>query len=406
VSRSIAVTLSRWSGYSWLVAVLAMLVVTISNGMTNAGLTVFDESLLNEFQCGVASLKTRDSITFLGGSLFVLGAGWLVDRHGFKPFLMLGLGLLSVTYYLYSHAQSLVQLYLLHLLFALVIAMAGNMTAIVTAATWMPKRRGLAIGMTVAGTSIGGTLIPPIATALNTRFGWRTSMRLESLWPLILLIVIAVLLRNRPKAASDSSQAAVESRQGMPFKEVVRRSQFYRVVGSGALTFFSILALFSHLFLYMRSLEFDPVKASLALSTLSIAGLCGKLLSGWVSDRLDPYGLLTIQMGMMFVGLLGITFLPDAVWLFLVVAGFGWGSLHTLYNFILIALFGLRDAGKINGSLSLAGALGGGLGIFVTGVLHDALGGYPSAFAVVCIVMFVGFLMTIGLRPPAEPQST
>jgi MFS family permease len=406
VNRSIAVSLSRWTGYPWLVAVLSMLVVTISNGMTNAGLTVFDESLLNEFQCGVASLKTRDSITFLGGSLFVLGAGWLVDRFGFKPFLMLGLGLLSGTYLLYSHAQSLVQLYLLHVLFALVIAMAGNMTAIVTAATWMPKRRGLAIGMTVAGTSIGGTLIPPVANALNSRFGWRASMQIESLWPLALLIVIAVLLRNRPKAALDSSQAAVESHQGMPFREVVRWSQFYRVILSGSLTFFAILALFSHLFLYMRSLDFDPARASLALSTLSLAGLTGKLLSGWVSDRVDPYRLLTIQMGMMLTGLLGITFLPDAVWVFLVVAGFGWGSLHTLYNYILITLFGLRDAGKINGSLSLAGALGGGLGIFVTGVLHDALGGYHSAFGVVCGVMFVGFLLTLGLRPPTQPQPT
>ena len=41
-----AVALSRWRGYSWLVALLALLVVTISNGMINSGITVFDESLL------------------------------------------------------------------------------------------------------------------------------------------------------------------------------------------------------------------------------------------------------------------------------------------------------------------------------------------------------------------------
>jgi len=276
------------------------------------------------------------------------------------------------------------------------------MTAIVTAATWMPHRRGLAVGMAIAGTSVGGIFIPPLATALNGRFGWRTSMRLESMWPLLLLVVLALLLRNRPTDTSETSTAAAESRQGMPFREVLRQPQFYRVALAGALTYFAILALFSHLFLYMRSLDYAPARASLGLSTLALAALTGKLLSGWVSDRVNPYRFLTIQMALMFIGLLGITLAPGVVWLFLVIAGFGWGSLHTLYNFILLTLFGLRDAGKINGSVSLAEAVGGGLGIFITGVLHDAAGGYPAAFAFVCAVMFIGFLMTLGLKPATE----
>jgi predicted MFS family arabinose efflux permease len=403
VNRSLAVVLSRWRGYSWLVAGLALLVVTTSNGMINSGLTVFDESLLNEFGCTVAQLKTRDSITFLGGSLLVLGAGWLVDRYGFKPFLLLGMMLLSTGYILYSQAQSLVQLYLIHLLFAAVIALAGNMTAIVTAATWMPKRRGLAVGMAIAGTSVGGMLIPPLANALNTRFGWRSAMKVESVWPLLLLVVLAVVLRNRPKRGAVTGGDPAETTgtdEGLPFRDVVRRPQFFQVALAGAATYFAVLALFSHLFLYMRSLDYEPARASLGLSTLALSALVGKLGSGWISDRVNPYRLLRLQMFTMLAGLLGVTLAPGAVWFFLVLTGLGWGSLHTLYNYILITLFGLRDAGKVNGSVSVAEAAGGGLGIFVTGVLHDAAGGYPSAFAAVCGVMFAGVLLTLRLRPP------
>ena len=92
MSRSIAVTLSCWRGYPWLVAVLAMLVVLTSNAMTNAGLTVFDESLLEELGCTVAELKVRDSITFLAASLLVLFAGWLVDPNAFGGLVAGGLG--------------------------------------------------------------------------------------------------------------------------------------------------------------------------------------------------------------------------------------------------------------------------------------------------------------------------
>lgn len=406
MSRSIANALSRWRGYSWLVAILALLVVTLSNGMTNAGLTVFDESLLKELGCTVGQLKIRDSITFLGGSLLVLGSGWLVDRFGFKPFLLIGLALLSISYLLYSFAESLTQLYLLHMVFASVIALAGIMTSIVTAATWMPQRRGLAIGITIAGSSVGGMLLPPLANALITRYGWRDAMRLECLAPLVLLVVLLVVLRNRPSVESgvddDAAAAATAAAEGMPYAEVLRRPQFYQVALAGSLTYYAVLSLFSHLFLYMRSLDFEPAQASLGLSTLALSGLVGKLGSGWISDRIDPYRLLRLQMFMMFAGLVGITLVPGLIWPLLVFTGFAWGNLHTLYNYILITLFGLREAGKINGSVSVANAAGGGFGILLTGLAHDALGGYPAAFTIVCGVMFVGALLTLRLRPPAE----
>lgn len=405
MTRSIPVILSRWRGYSWLVAVLALLVVLTSNAMTNAGLTVFDESILDEFGCSIGQLKVRDSITFLATSLLVLVAGWLVDRYGFKPFLLLGLSLLGTAYLLYSQAQTLAQLYLLHLLFAFVLALAGITVSIITAATWMPERRGLAIGMTVAGTSIGGMLIPPVANALNGAFGWRAAMRMEAVWPLLLAVVLLVVLRNRPKkdgTETDEAAAATRAGEGMAFSDVLRRRQFYQVAFAGSLTFFAVLSLFSHLFLYMRSHDFDPAAASLALSLFSLAGLVGKLGSGWISDRIDPYRLLRLQMFTMLAGLLGVTFAPSFIWLFLIITGLGWGSLHTLFNYILITLFGLRDAGKINGLVSVGNSAGGGLGILVTGVAHDAMGGYPAAFAIVCGVMFVGALLTLRLRPPVD----
>ena len=332
----------------------------------------------------------------------------LVDRFGFKPFLLIGLALLSVSYLLYSFAESLTQLYLLHVVFASVLALAGIMTSIVTAATWMPQRRGLAIGITIAGSSVGGMLLPPLANALITRYGWRDAMRLECLAPLVLLIVLLVVLRNRPSMESgvddDAAAAATGAAEGMSYAEVLRRPQFYQVALAGSLTYYAVLSLFSHLFLYMRSLDFEPSRASLALSTLALSGLVGKLGSGWISDRIDPYRLLRLQMFIMFAGLVGITLVPSLIWPLLVLTGFAWGNLHTLYNYILITLFGLREAGKINGSVSVANAAGGGFGILLTGLAYDALGGYAGAFAIVCAVMFVAALLTLPLRPPVNDQ--
>lgn len=374
-----------------------MLLVATSNGMINAGITVFDESLLEEFGWSLTQLKTRDSITFLGASVLVLASGWAVDRFGFKPLLLLGMATLSLAYFFYAEVKSLTHIYLLHGLFALVAASAGNMTNIVAAASWNPSHRGMAVGMTIAGTSVGGMLLPPLANWLNQTQGWRESLRIEAVIPFVMFIVVLLLLGNRrADNRGDSDQGRSE---GMAFRDALRQSQFYLIAIAGAFTYFAILALFSHLFLYMRSLQFSPASASYALSVLSLAALTGKLASGWLADKINPFVFFKIEMGLMLLGLLGISQLPGAIWVFLLITGLGWGGLHTLYNFILLHLFGLRDAGKINGFVSVFEAAGGAAGIFFTGLVHDLWGGYNAALLMVVLVMTAGTLLILPLRP-------
>ena len=105
----------------------------------------------------------------------------------------------------------------------------------------------------------------------------------------------------------------------------------------------------------------------------------------------------------MFAGIAGIALLPASVWLFLPLAGFGWGGLHTLYNFILLHLFGMRDAGKINGTVSVGEAAGGAAGIFLTGLVYDLGGGYGPAWTMVLMVMGLGTLLIMPLREKAAP---
>ena len=93
--------------------------------------------LLEHFDVSIGQLKLRDSISFLGSSLFVLMAGVWVDRHGTKRTLMVGLVLLALVYSAYPMATSLTQVYGLHVVRRRS-ACAGNMTAIVTAAHAFP----------------------------------------------------------------------------------------------------------------------------------------------------------------------------------------------------------------------------------------------------------------------------
>jgi predicted MFS family arabinose efflux permease len=374
------------------IACLCLIVVTTSNGMINSGLSVYDEVLAVHFDVSIAQLKLRDSISFLASTVFIVIAGVWVDRFGSKPLLLAGLLLLSAVYCLYPLAPNLRYVYGLHGLFALILACAGNMTAIVTAAFWFPQARGLAIGMAVAGTSVGGMIIPPLAAMAIDHWGWQTAMRVQAMWPVLVFILVLVALPNARTRINANGSVLPAS-----FAHILRSSAFYKITAAASLTYYAALSMFSHGFLYFRSLQLEPSAAAILLSILSVSALVGKLLTGYLSDRYPFDFAFRLQMLLMVAGLavllLGREWLEWAV----VIAGYGWGGLHALYNIVLVRLFGIEVAGKVNGTVSMAEAVGGSLGIAATGYLAT-VASYDTAFGVALCLCILA-LMLVWVTP-------
>lgn len=374
-----------------------MLAVASTNTMINAGLTVYDEALLTDFGWSLGELKLRDTINFLGASMLVVGVGILIDRVGYKPPLMFGLLLLAGVYFFYSFISSLSHIYILHGLLAMVLASAGNMVGIIAAVSLMPSRRGLAVGITLAGSSIGGIFIPPLATWLIQSNGWREAMRIEAIIPLLILVLITLLLHNR--IAGKDKKESLEHADGVEYQVAIRTPQFVCIAIAAGLSFFCVVAVVSHLFLYMRSLNFSMHAAGLAISLYSFVGLAGKLFTGWLCDQRSPFMLLRANMVLMLAGLLGMFYMPVYIWIFVGLTALGWGGLHTLFNFVLLELFGMRAAGKINSTVSVVQSAGAGFGAAVTGWMYDLRGDYSLAFIMISTMMLAVCLLSIGIRP-------
>jgi cyanate permease len=101
----------------------------------------------------------------------------------------------------------------------------------------------------------------------------------------------------------------------------------------------------------------------------------------------------------MLVGVAGLaTLRKDLVLPANAVVGLGWGGLFTLYNMLAVSNFGLREAGRIGGAISLMESLGGGLGIWLTGVLYDRSGSYGGPFLLIAGLVSAGLLLATQVR--------
>lgn len=392
-------------GSPWVIAFIGLLILMVSNGLTATAISVFDESLINEFGWSRGELKFRDFLNFAVVALFAPLGGLMLDRFGARRLLMLGCVVLASAYFAYSRLEGLMQMYAIHIAFALTLLTAGTMVVIVLVSSWFVEKRGLAIGIALLGTSAGSFLLPPLNAELIARIGWRQTFALEALLPLVVLVVVALFVRNSPshygRTAMGVKEGAADPRTvGLDFGQALRTRSFWAIGISGFLIYYSILALFSHMFLHMRDLGYEPRVAASALSLLSVVAMLSKLGSGWLADRIDRH---RVFMGCLVIMLAGVACLATLkagawVWTAVVLIAAGWGGLFTLYNMLTVNNFGLKAIGKINGSISSMESFGGGLGIWLTGKLFDDYGSYQVPFLVLLGCVALGLLIGTQIR--------
>ena len=386
-------------------AITGMIVLLVSNGLTATALSVYDESLLNEFGWSRGELKFRDLVTFWLVALIAPFAGMFIDRLGPRRMLTFGCIMLSIGYLLYSRLDSLAMLYAIHVVLALGLLGASTMTCVILISSWFYRQRGLAIGIALVGTSLGSILLSPVNALLIEHLGWRHAFMLEAALPIVLMAYVLLVVRNSPRDVGsvahglDSTAGRDPRLEALTLPEARRPRTFWAIGLSGMMIYYSILALYNHLFLHLRGLGFEPLQAGFALSLLGLLGLTGKLLNGALADRIDRHKVFLACLVIMLVGVAGLaTLRRDLVLPAIAVVGLGWGGLFTLYNMLAVNNFGLRAAGKIGGVISLMESMGGGLGIWLTGVLYDRSASYQSAFLLILGLVATGLLLGTQIR--------
>ncbi|KAG0303378.1 hypothetical protein BGZ98_006712 [Dissophora globulifera] len=121
----------------------------------------------------------------------------MVVRFGLRPVIVTGILISGLGMILASFAKTVWQLYLTQGFMYGIGAGMALFTSVAVPVQWFDKRRGLATGITVAGSGTGGAVLAPLNRYLITKLGYQWALRIMGI--MAITVVCSVLFCIRPR---------------------------------------------------------------------------------------------------------------------------------------------------------------------------------------------------------------
>ena len=382
----------------------------ISVGVSQYAFGLFIAPIEETFGWTRTEISASLSFAAVGGLSAPL-LGRAMDRFGARPILVLSLTVFGLSFCLRPLMSELWHWYALSFMqfatFAgLTVLPAGRLVA-----AWFPHVRGRMTGVAATGNNVGGLVMPVCIAALLAVMPWNEASVVIGIASFAVAGAAVLVIREAPPAArarargSDATGArAVRAAAALPdrgLRETVRTRTFYAVLAAITLGTFTYSAILPHVLAHLVNKGMANASALSALGTLATAGICGKLLFGWMSERFGARRMMTSNLigqaafAALLAGAGHTAMLAVAAPLFgLFMGGFG-----ALYILVVQESFGLRHYGSVMGLVNLGTVVSFGLGPLLAGASYDLSGGYDAAFLIVCGLFVAGAVSLVFARP-------
>ena len=281
----------------------------------------------------------------------------------------------------------------------------------VTMTVWMSavvkhftRARGLALGLTLAGTGLGSTTLPYITTVLQEHVGWRHTYQFLALGGFLIVFPL-LLFFFHDGAGSNQRKAGMLSATEAPSNA---RSSFLsrHYIQLVCVCLFSVpagSALAVHFVPILRSLGYAAHTAAATAGAAGIAAILGRLAAGFLIDRLSGplVGALSCGTAVLVAPVLLFSRSPLAGLLAAILLGLSVGSEMGVFSYLVSKYFDIRRYGLFFGVLNGVITFATGVGPLFGGYMFDKFGNYSGLLwaSVPLFAISTVLLATLG-RPP------
>jgi MFS family permease len=410
-------TVSLSDFFGWKVVVTAFIVATFTFGVGYYGPPVFLNVLHQQRGWPVSLVSSAITVHFLVSALLVTRLPAAHQRFGIASITIAGTAVLAIGMLCWSMACAPWHLFAAATISGTGWAATSGAAIIAMVSPWFDRRRAIALGHALNGTSVGGVLFAPLWVTLIAAVGFTPAVALVGMGMCVVLgPLIWRYLRPTPASlglAPDGGNAASYTPNTVPASHpagsvtaLYSSLAFATLSASFALGMFAQVGTIAHLMTRLSPI-LGPADAAAALSVTTASAVIGRMLLGTVLGDADRrmvaaanFVIQACGVTLLAVGRAATMIVPGCI-----LFGLGVGNLLTLLPLIAQREFPPETVFRV---VALVTAVNQALFAFAPatfGILREVSGSYVVPFLTAAVVqVLAAFLIVLGRRPAPASQ--
>jgi MFS family permease len=369
------------SRYAWTRLAITLVLISLGTSTMYVVPVVFP-AVQADFGVDRAAVSASYAMLMGGMGIGGLFMGWLTDRYGLLPPLLIGGVGIAAGFAIAGSASSLATFNVAHgLLVGFLGSSATFSPLLADTSLWFVRRRGIAVAICASGNFLGGAMWPPVVQHFVASVGWRQTYLGMGLVAGVLIVALAFFMRPRPPLHRPAAASRNAPDAARPFGLFPMSAQVLLCI-AGVACCVAMSMPQVHIVAYCADLGYGPARGAQMLSLMFACGIVSRLASGWICDHIG--GLRTLLLGSSLQAVALLLFLPfnGLVSLYLLSALFGLfqGGIVPSYAIIVREHFAPKETGARVGAVIMCTMVGMALGGWMSGKVYDLTGSYQAAF--------------------------
>ena len=285
---------------------------------------------------------------------------------------------------------------------------------------WFSKKRGLVTGVFSAAYATGQLIFLPALSSVVIVDGWRTASLVVALFSASVIPIFIFAFRNSPQEVgvepyggphkeSKGGSAPKNARETISVLfQAAGKPAFWILAGTFFVCGWTTNGLIGAHFIPAAHDHGMPVgTAAGLLAVVGIFDFVGTILSGWLTDRVNPVLLLVFYYGLRGLALFTVPFVlgpsvEPPLFFFIVFYGLDWIATVPPTIELCRRYFGLAQSPSIYGWVFAAHMVGAAIAAAFAGAIRDSQGSYFIAWitaAILCLIAAGSVLFLRRMQP-------
>lgn len=351
--------------------------------------------------------------------------GRLIDRFGARR--VIALSFLAEAIIIYSFRFLDDRIYLFYLRYAALAVFATGTTALAFSALisrWFDRKRGLALGITLAGLGVGGVMWSLLTQYLFDTVGWRATFGwMAAGIALLVLPIMVLILRDDPGSMGlhadgelqANPAAAKVAAQGLSLREALTTHRYWLMVVGFFLMAFATYGITLNLVPLMQHQGASASLAAAAQASMWAILVVGRVSTGWLMDR---YFAPHVAFAFLIPAIVGTVMLAlgasgPMAFVAAMLVGLATGAEVDVLAYLTGRYFGVKHFAAIYATFFSVYAIGTSVGSYATSAIA-ASAGYDAALwtltgllilPALLLLRFPGFTPTMTQAPMKLSES-